>query len=87
MGTEESESISERGNCAIIGKGLLAGVCVWVLSGCAAIPIHEQGLAARSSMQFSEEEGSALQSVLVSQVEPGTGMGNGGQAAGCVACR
>ena len=25
--------------------------------------------------------------VVVSQVEPGTGMGNGGQAAGCVACR
>ena len=86
MHTKSSESKGDMGKGAICGLVLLGALLI-TLAGCAAIPIHEQGLAARSNMQFSEDDGSALQSALVSQVEPGTGIGNGGQAAGCVACR
>ncbi len=65
----------------------LAVLGILLLSGCAAIPIHEQGLASKRGMSFSQPESSSFDSAIVSQIEPGTGIGNGAQAAGCVACR
>ena len=67
--------------------GIVAMAIPILVSGCAAIPIHEQGLASKANMGFSDRSGTPLESVVVSQIEPGTGIGNGGQAAGCVACR
>lgn len=82
--TKQSSTANPIGVCAPCWLVLLGLI---LFPGCAAIPIHEQGLASKRSMSFSEPESSSFESAIVSQIEPGTGIGNGSQAAGCVACR
>ena len=57
------------------------------LAGCASIPIYEQGLVSQDGMTFSENPVQNDQINLLSQIEPGSAVSGGGQAAGCTACR
>ena len=56
-------------------------------SGCKAVPIMEQRLVSKPNMVFSDSPVFAYQSRVVSQIEPGSAMSGGAQAAGCTACR
>ncbi|MEM9157765.1 MAG: hypothetical protein AAGB46_01855 [Verrucomicrobiota bacterium] len=66
---------------------LLIGLAAGCLSGCAAIPLSEQGLAAKRNMSFGGSLGESLDSSVASQIEPGADSSGGAQAAGCIACR
>lgn len=55
--------------------------------GCASIPLYEQQVVSKPGMTFSDNpvENSSIN--LLSQIEPGSAVSGGGQAAGCTACR
>ena len=55
-------------------------------SGC-AVPVHQQRLVSKPSMQFSDSPVFNYQSRLLAQVEPGAAASGGAQAAGCTSCR
>ena len=54
--------------------------------GC-AVPVHQQRLVSKPSMQFSDSPVFNYQSRLLSQTEPGAAASGGAQAAGCTSCR
>lgn len=58
-----------------------------LLSGCQTIPAYKQGLLSKPNMSFENEMGDSMSSSLLSQIEPGSESSNGGQNAGCIACR
>jgi hypothetical protein len=55
-------------------------------AGC-AVPVHQQRLVSKPSMQFSDSPVFNYQSRLLSQIEPGAAASGGAQAAGCTSCR
>lgn len=57
------------------------------LAGCTSVPVYEQGLVSRNGMTFSDNPVQNEQINLLSQIEPGSAISGGGQAAGCTACR
>lgn len=57
------------------------------LAGCASVPVYEQGLVSQNGMTFSDNPVQNDQINLLSQIEPGSAVSGGGQAAGCTACR
>lgn len=83
--------VSRTGEVRRVGvwQMVIVALLLWasLLVGCSTIPIHEQGLATKPNMGFGDSLGSAFDSSVISQIEPGSGIGNGGQAAGCIACR
>ena len=69
--------------CAVrIGFAMLAAS----LAGC-AVPVHQQRLVSRPSMQFSDTAVSGYQSKVLGQIETGAAASGGAQAAGCTSCR
>ncbi|MCH6255505.1 hypothetical protein MLD52_03020 [Puniceicoccaceae bacterium K14] len=56
-------------------------------SACTSVPVYEQQFVSRPEMTFSDSpvENSSIN--LISQIEPGSAVSGGGQAAGCTACR
>lgn len=65
--------------------GLASGVAL--LSGCTSIPVYEQQLVSRPGMTFSDSPVESTSINMLSQIEPGSAVSGGGQAAGCTACR
>ncbi len=66
---------------------LSIGLTLLGLSGCSTIPVYEQGLVSQNGMTFSDNPVENEQINLLSQIEPGSAVSGGGQAAGCTACR
>jgi hypothetical protein len=62
-------------------------VSVLTLSGCKAVPIMQQRLVSKPNMVFSDSPVFSYQSQVVSQIEPGSALSGGAQAAGCTACQ
>ncbi len=62
-------------------------ISVLGLVGCASVPVYEQGLVSQNGMTFSDNPVQNEQINLLSQIEPGSVVSGGGQAAGCTACR
>lgn len=65
---------------------LLSGLAL-LATGCARVGISEQRLVSQPGMLFSESPVLAHQSKLLGQIEPGSAITGGGQAAGCTSCR
>ncbi len=65
----------------------LASLALIGLSGCATIPVYEQGLVSQNGMTFADNPVQNDQINLLSQIEPGSAVSGGAQAAGCTACR
>ncbi len=68
-------------------KILSLSTALWGLVGCASVPVYEQGLVSQNGMTFSDNPVQNDQINLLSQIEPGSAVSGGGQAAGCTACR
>jgi hypothetical protein len=68
-------------------KILALSLSLWGLAGCASVPVYEQGLVSQNRMTFSDNPVQNDQINLLSQIEPGSAVSGGGQAAGCTACR
>ena len=70
---------------------MVAGVLVssigLILSGCVAVPVYRQEMVSGPGMLFSNSPVLAVESALLTQVEPGLASNGGGQAAGCTSCR
>ncbi len=62
-------------------------IAALAISGCATLPVYEQGLVSQNGMTFSDNPVQNEQINLLSQIEPGSAVSGGGQAAGCTACR
>lgn len=59
---------------------------ILLLAGC-SVPVHQQRLLARPSMQFGSSPAYADRPSILAQTEPGAGGAGGGLAAGCTSCR
>ncbi len=73
-------------------NGRRIGILICVLgcclvSGCRAVPVMEQRLVSKPNMVFSDSPVFSYQSQVLTQVEPGSALSGGAQAAGCTACR
>jgi hypothetical protein len=55
--------------------------------GCASVAVYEQQHVSKSGMTFSENPVENDRVNLISQIEPGSAVSGGAQAAGCTACR
>jgi len=64
----------------ILGAGLLG-------AGCKAVPVMQQRLVSKPNMVFSDSPVFSYQSQVLTQIEPGSALSGGAQAAGCTACR
>ncbi|HAH98557.1 MAG TPA: hypothetical protein DCO70_04425 [Verrucomicrobiales bacterium] len=74
---------------AVIKKILLFGLLVSSI-GCAGVGqvgISEQRLVSKPNMLFSQSGVFVYQNRLIAQIEPGSAMSGGGQAAGCTSCK
>jgi hypothetical protein len=73
------------------GGGLLAvGILLLVGMlgvGCKAVPVMQQRLVSKPNMVFSDSPVFSYQSQVLTQIEPGSALSGGAQAAGCTACR
>lgn len=67
----------------VVGVILLVGT----IAGCKAVPIMQQRLVSKPNMVFSDSPVFSYQSQVVSQIEPGSALSGGAQAAGCTACQ
>ncbi|MCS1412211.1 MAG: hypothetical protein M2R45_05416 [Verrucomicrobia subdivision 3 bacterium] len=56
-------------------------------TGCKAVPVMKQRLVSKPNMVFSDSPVFAYQSQVLTQIEPGSALSGGAQAAGCTACR
>jgi len=70
----------------LVAKGL-PFLLLFLFAGCTTIPVYEQGLVSRNGMTFTDDPVQNEQINLLSQIEPGSAISGGGQAAGCTACR
>ncbi len=66
---------------------VIAGLAFLALGGCASVPIYEQQLVSKTGMTFSDSVVETAQVNLATQIEPGSAVSGGAQAAGCTACR
>lgn len=64
---------------------MIPGVALMV--GCRAVPVSQQRWVARPSMQFSDSPVYAYGAAVLSQIESGSAVSGGAQAAGCTSCR
>ena len=55
--------------------------------GCKAVPVMQQRLVSKPNMVFSDSPVFSYQSQVLTQIEPGSALSGGAQAAGCTACR
>jgi hypothetical protein len=59
----------------------------FALAGCAGVPAYEQALVSKPGMLFSDSFVGNPRVDLQTQIEAGTAVSGGAQAAGCTACR
>lgn len=71
---------------AVVIPSAAALMAAGLLAGC-AVPVHQQRLVSRPSMQFSDTAASGYHSKVLSQIETGAAATGGAQAAGCTSCR
>lgn len=64
-----------------------ASLTLVFLGGCASVPIYEQQIVSKTGMTFSDSIVESSQTNLTIQIEPGSAVSGGAQAAGCTACR
>jgi hypothetical protein len=70
-----------------------AGVCGLAIAlalgcgGCTQVPAWKQERVSRPGLLFSDSAVLASRSNLIGQIEPGSAVAGGAQAAGCTACR
>jgi hypothetical protein len=67
--------------------GRFAIPCIALLCGCRAVPVSQQRLVARPNMQFSDSPAYSNGAAVLSQIESGSAVSGGAQAAGCTSCR
>jgi hypothetical protein len=79
-------SQSRAGTRALVTLSATLFAWIGLLVGC-AVPVHQQRLVSKPSMQFSDSPVFNYQSRLLSQIEPGAAASGGAQAAGCTSCR
>ncbi len=65
----------------------LLGLAALAASGCSTVPVYQQGHVSKSGMTFSDNPTETDSINLISQLEPGSAISGGAQAAGCTACR
>ena len=70
-----------------VGATTLLFAALIVGSGCASVAVYEQQYVSKSGMTFSENPVENDRVNLNSQIEPGSAVSGGAQAAGCTACR
>ena len=74
-----------------MGKSLLVTGAVILMGvfgvGCKAVPVMQQRLVSKPNMVFSDSPVFSYQSQVLTQIEPGSALSGGAQAAGCTACR
>lgn len=73
-----------RQSGVLLGMLVLLGI---VNSGCKAVPVMQQRLVSKPNMVFSDSPVFSYQSQVMTQIEPGSALSGGAQAAGCTACR
>ena len=71
---------------------LLFGLILFLIvlgggAGCKSVPAMEQRLVSKPNMVFSDSPVFAYQWQVLTQIEPGSALSGGAQAAGCTACR
>ena len=81
---ETNRSLRFRLPFARLSGLILIGIALW---GCASVPVYEQQYVSKSGMTFSENPTDSDRVNLISQIEPGSAVSGGAQAAGCTACR
>ena len=77
-------SMRQSGGLFAASMILLAGL---VGTGCKAVPVMQQRLVSKPNMVFSDSPVFSYQSQVLTQIEPGSALSGGAQAAGCTACR
>ncbi len=55
--------------------------------GCVQVPVWKQGRVSGPGLVFSDSAVLAARPNLIGQIEPGSAISGGAQAAGCTACR
>ena len=63
------------------------GLMALLGAGCQAVPVMQQRLVSKPNMVFSDSPVFSYQSQVLPQIEPGSAMSGGAQAAGCTACQ
>jgi hypothetical protein len=58
-----------------------------MMIGCAGVPAYQQALVSKPGMVFSDSFVGNPSVGLQTQIESGTAVSGGAQAAGCTACR
>jgi hypothetical protein len=58
-----------------------------MLTSCARVSVHQQRLVSKPNMTFSDTLVFSYQSKLQPQIEPGSALSGGAQAAGCTSCK
>ena len=71
----------------VAAKWMAAGLLLSGLSGCRAVPVHQQRHVAKPGMQFSDSPVYSDASAVLGQIETGAAASGGAQAAGCTSCR
>ena len=67
--------------------GIFSVVLIGMMStGCKVVPVMQQRLVSKPNMVFSDSPVFSYQSQVVTQIEPGSALSGGAQAAGCTAC-
>ncbi len=63
------------------------GAAALLAAGCARVPVAQQRRISQPALVFSDSPVAAHQPNLTGQIEPGTAVSGGAQAAGCTTCR
>ncbi|VGO15396.1 hypothetical protein PDESU_03979 [Pontiella desulfatans] len=58
-----------------------------LLGGCAKVPVHQQRLAAKPNMTFSDSQVFNYGNSLQSQIEPGSATLGASTSSGCTSCK
>ena len=67
--------------------GLVLFSVVFWGAGCKSVPVTEQRLVSKPNMVFPDSPVFAYQWQVLTQIEPGSALSGGAQAAGCTACQ
>ncbi len=71
----------------VVGLSAVMVFAAVTLTGCKSVSVLDQRLVSKPNMVFSDLSSYTWQSLLLTQVEPGSAMSGGNQAAGCTACQ
>ncbi|MDE0768405.1 MAG: hypothetical protein OSB19_08435 [Opitutaceae bacterium] len=66
---------------------LCLSIAAIALSDCTSVPVYQQQYVSKDGMTFSDNPAETDRVNLISQIEPGSAVSGGAQAAGCTACR